>query len=83
MSFGGSLPQRKSLNIWSISSIKDLVEVVRDHRTWVIFDNSRLLNIVILPIGVRNVRLHILIEFLVSPILLLIFKFVISAILLT
>ena len=77
------MPQRKSLNIRSTSSIKDLVGVGRDSRTWVIFDNSRLLMIVILPIGIRNLGLHILTKSLMFPILLLIFKFVISAILLT
>ena len=39
--------------------------------------------IVDLPIGIRNLGLHIHIEFLMSPILLLISKFIIFAILLT
>ena len=40
----------------------------------------RLLLIVVLPIGVRNLGLHILIKCLMSPIVLLLSKFVISAI---
>ena len=80
--FGGFLPQRKSLNIRHISSIKDLVGVGRDSRTWVIFDNYKLLITVILPIGVRNLGVNIRIRFLMSPILLLTFILVISAMLL-
>ena len=53
------------------------------HKTWVIFDNSKLLIIVILPIWVRNLGVHIRIKLLMSPILLLTFILVISAMLLT
>ena len=79
----GILPKNISLNIISISSIKDLVGVATDSMEWLIFDNRRLLIISILLIKVRNLEVTIHIRLLMIPITRLIIIGVISVMLLT